>query len=177
MNLGLRPDVLAAATATLLAGGASASLWVRRRWIVVTVQGGSMLPVLRHGDTLVARRGTGRPPLSVGDIVVIEPPGEDRSWTHPPTSRAVTDRGWMVKRVAGVAGDRLPAGVVAEGRTASTVPPRALAVLGDNGGYDSRVFGLLPCDRVVGVVTRRVAHIPRPLDDQVVANGAPPAML
>jgi type IV secretory pathway protease TraF len=59
----------------------------------------------------------------------------------------------MVKRVAAVPGDRVPIDVVATG----TVPPGALVVFGDNGGYDSRVFGPLPFDRLLGVVVRRLA--------------------
>lgn len=117
---------------------------VRRRWIVVTVIGGSMLPGLRDGDVVLARRRDPRT-VRVGDVVVV-----DRSGIAAP-------RRWIVKRVAAMAGDPLPAGIAGSG----PVPPGSLVVLGDNGGDDSRRFGALPVGRVLAVVVRSVPALSR----------------
>jgi signal peptidase I len=136
------------ALAAALAGATVVA--VRRRWLVVTVVGTSMLPALRPGDVVLARR---RDParLAVGEVIVLDPPdGTGR----PPVRRPQPGRTWLVKRVAAGPGERLP-----YDRTAR-VPPATVAVLGDNGGHDSRVFGPLPFDRVVGVVVRRLRAAP-----------------
>ncbi|WP_228645585.1 S26 family signal peptidase [Microtetraspora sp. AC03309] len=126
---------------------------LRRRWLVVAVRGESMLPALHDGDTVLVRRRRANE-VSVGDIVVVESPGRDGRWASPPAHRYTPDRHWMVKRVAALGGDRVPDGVPAP---SPVVPLGALVVLGDNGGYDSRVFGLLPADRMLGTVARVLA--------------------
>lgn len=113
----------------------------RRQWIVVTVVGGSMLPSLREGDVVLARRRHPRH-ARVGDVVIFEPPGVD-------------DARWMIKRVAAVSGDTFPRRVPGEGR----VPASSLVVLGDNGGLDSRMFGPLPFRRVRAIMTRPLAAV------------------
>ncbi|MGL4340196.1 MAG: S26 family signal peptidase [Rhodoglobus sp.] len=122
---------------------------VRRRWAVVTVVGGSMLPALREGDVMLARR---RKPhgARVGDIVIIESPGEDGHWAASPSRGPIAAHRWLVKRVAAVAGDPRPQRISGVG----PVPPRSLMVLGDNGGLDSRMFGAVPDERVLAVVIR-----------------------
>jgi signal peptidase I len=151
----------------LLVGGAAtlttavAIRWLRRRILVVVVRGDSMLPSLRHGDVLLARR---RPRgIRVGDVAVA-------SW--PVAVPEESSPRWLVKRVAATAGDRVPdcvrraadavpaevaAAVAGAAAAPETVPPGHLVVLGDNGGYDSRVFGLLPADRVLAIVARRLS--------------------
>jgi signal peptidase I len=101
-----------------------------------------MLPALRDGDLLLARRFTGQA-LHVGDIVVLRrPAGEVRL---PPGVRiesgpVVPHRpGRMVKRVA------------------ELVPPDAMIVLGDRPGYDSRLFGPVPVGDTIGIVVRTLA--------------------
>ena len=126
-----------AALAVATVAGALAVAVLRRRWTVVTVVGGSMLPALQDGDVLLARRL--RPDRArVGDVLVIAAPTPDGG----------QDR--MVKRVAAVPGDPLQDGVPGTG----PVPAGSLVVLGDNGGYDSRMFGPLPYERVLGAVVR-----------------------
>lgn len=117
-------------------GLAATVVALRREWMVVTVVGGSMLPSLREGDVVLARRRHPRH-ARVGDVVIFEPPGVD-------------DGRWMIKRVAAVSGDPLPRRVPGEGR----VPASSLVVLGDNGGLDSRMFGPLPFRRVRAFMTR-----------------------
>lgn len=123
---------------------------IRRRWMVVAVVGTSMAPALQPGDVVLARR-CDPAGLSVGDVVVLAPPdGTDR----PPGRRPRGERTWLVKRVAAVPGAPLPFDPT------GTVPPRTVAVLGDNGGHDSRTFGPLPFDRVLGVVVRQLTTAP-----------------
>jgi signal peptidase I len=131
------------------AGIAAAALaWLRRRWIVVRVAGASMWPALEPGDVVLARRC--RPgSLRVGDVVVFRWPQQD----PVPGHRAVDGDEWLVKRVAGVPGDALPDGIADAG---GVIPAGSVVVLGDNGGHDSRVFGLLPAARVRAVVVRRM---------------------
>jgi signal peptidase I len=118
------------------ATAAIAALAVRRlRPFRVLVEGESMAPTLRDGDQLVAvaaRR------IRVGDVVVVRPPA----------------RGFeMVKRVAGVPGDRV------EGRT---LGPDEYLVVGDNAAAstDGRTFGPVGADAIAGIVLLR--YLPRP---------------
>lgn len=122
---------------------------LRRRLLVVRVRGDSMLPTYRHDDVLLAvRRRFDR--IRVGDVVVFDsPPPTPGHPTHGPE--------WMVKRVVAVPGEPVPEPVPAAHRV---VPPRALVVYGDNGGYDSRSFGLLDASRLLAVVHRRLVAAP-----------------
>ncbi|MQY04565.1 S26 family signal peptidase [Actinomadura macrotermitis] len=144
---------------TWLLGGAGAAaaagvLMARGRLVVVTISGTSMMPTLRDGDRVLARRRSlGR--LRRGDVVVLEPPADGPYLPGP------GGPSWNVKRVAALPGDRLPPGV--PGPADGTVPPGALAVLGDNpDSVDSRQRGLFPGDRLLGVVVRRLNITSRP---------------
>lgn len=123
------------------------ALVVRRLLLVVEVDGPSMTPALEPGErVLVRRRTTG---VSVGDIVVFHLPG-----------RARDGRGRLIKRVAAVAGDTVPASVrpaVGAGE-GDRVPAHSLVVLGDGpGSVDSRTWGYLQSSHVIGVVLRSLA--------------------
>lgn len=129
---------------------------------VNVVRGASMEPSLRDGDRLVVDRlGCAVGEVRRGDVVVM----------RSPLDRAVD----YVKRVAGVAGDRvaLRAGRLfvndAPGDAAGCILDRAdvpetrvpdghVFVLGDNRpvSADSRAFGLVPCALLHGVVRARV---------------------
>jgi signal peptidase I len=117
---------------------------LRRRLLLVTVEGTSMTPTYSPGDRLLVRR-VAFAALRRGDAVVLRPPG-----AVPPG-----DPRYLVKRAAALPGDPVPAGVPADG---PVVPAGRLAVLGDNapGSADSRAMGLLPAGSVVGVVVRRM---------------------
>jgi signal peptidase I len=132
----------------LSAAAAAALVRLRRRWVVVRVAGTSMRPAFEPGDVVLARA---RPPgaVRVGDVVVFRWPQQD----PVPGYRPAGDDGWLVKRVAAVPGDPVPDGVPAAPRV---TPAGSLVVLGDDGGHDSRVFGLLPAARVRAVVARRL---------------------
>ncbi|MFC7549388.1 signal peptidase I [Plantactinospora sp. GCM10030261] len=118
---------------------------VRRRFLLVTVEGRSMEPAHRHGDqVLVDRRRSAT--LRIGDVVVVE--------------RADRVQQRMIKRVAALPGDRVPIEVCAfqHWPEPTWVPPGHLVLLGDNpsGSLDSRQRGFFPADRLLGVVVRRV---------------------
>ncbi len=136
----------------------------RHRFLVVTVRGDSMLPALHDGDVVLARRCR-LAELRVGDVVIIR-------WADPKTPVVGQQAPqWMVKRVVALPGDPVPrsvreaaVGVPAEVAAAvagaaaapEVVPEGSLIVFGDNGGYDSRVFGLLNGARPRAVVVRAV---------------------
>jgi signal peptidase I len=144
---------------------AGAALWVRRRLVAVTVYGPSMAPAFRDGDRVLVRR-TGVDRLRRGQVVVIERPEPDGRW-RPSSGPAPTH--WMIKRVAAMPGDPVPADVATAMTNAATpdaattgpvtvVPGRALVLLGDNAAasYDSRQVGLFPAERLLGVVVRKL---------------------
>lgn len=116
--------------------------WLRGRWLVVTVDGRSMLPTFADGQRLVVRR-RGLADVRRGDVVVLKPPPE----TAVPGV-------WNVKRVGALPGDPVPAGVAGH-RPGQRVPPGFLAVFGDNvDSADSRQRGLFRGDGLLGVVVR-----------------------
>ncbi|GAB3865058.1 S26 family signal peptidase [Micromonospora andamanensis] len=141
-------------TATVVVIGA---LWLRRRWLVVAVQGPSMRPTLHDGDLVLVRR-RGADGVERGDVVVLRPPSAQVSlgaglW------RAADD-GLQVKRLVAVAGDVVPDGVRCDGLR---LPAGTVAVLSDDleVGSDSRRWGPYPAAGLVGVVVRRLGGGPR----------------
>jgi signal peptidase I len=123
---------------------------------IYAIPSASMAPTLRPGDQIVVTRYLGTEPER-GDVVVFHSPnGSDEL---------------MVKRIVGVAGDlidsrlgRLRVGghtvaepyVLNEATTgaiqAQLIPAGSFFVLGDNreNSYDSRSWGLVSRDRIVG---------------------------
>jgi signal peptidase I len=171
---------------SLAAAGAVLALgWARKNLVVVAVSGTSMLPTLQDGDRVLVRRRL-LAQVRQGDVVVLEPPSDG---PYLPGPAGPDGRIWNVKRAAALPGDELPPGIpsapntfiapgapavsgsaAASGGTAEdvprkvrVVPPGALAVLGDNpDSIDSRHRGLFSCDRLLGVVVRRLNVTQRP---------------
>ena len=88
-----------------------------------------------------------------GDVV------EDARPCRPGDRTGVHHRMWMVKRVAAVSGDPAPPFLPAWTRSPTgLVPDGHVVLLGDNAelSRDSRLFGAVRTDRVVGVVVRPV---------------------
>lgn len=143
-------------------------LGIRRSLVVVQVRGHSMAPAYRNRDCLLARRAGPREARR-GAVVVLAPreaeaPGSAAltpgQWLLPAPGQ------WLVKRVAAVPGDQVPACVasVRPELADSVIPPGCLIVLGDNQAYsrDSREEGLVSAERVRAVVLRRLTGLSGP---------------
>ncbi len=135
--------------AVLLAGAGVAALAavLRRRFVLATVAGFSMAPTLRPGDRLLVRRAP-LSRLSVGDIVVVVPDARMADPRHP--------AGYVIKRLAAVPGDPVPDHVPSPAH--ERIPPGRMAILGDNpdASRDSRDYGLVTQEQLVGVVVRAI---------------------
>lgn len=137
-----------------LVAAAGAVRWALGRWSAVTISGDSMAPALADGDRLLVQRRPARR-LTVGDVVVAWTPGIPHTLEHHPR-----DRPWLVKRVAAIPGDPVPAPVAAAVGGDRQVPPGRLILLGDNtDGVDSRQLGYFDCELVLGVVVRRLGSV------------------
>lgn len=130
-----------------------AVLRIRRRIVVVTVEGTSMAPTLADGERVVVRRRR-IDQVHRGDVVVLEPPPQPSGQYAPiPTQDGHL---WNIKRAVALPGDPLPEGVMS-GETLTRVPPGALVVLGDNpDSIDSRQRGFFSADQLLGVAVRRL---------------------
>lgn len=138
------PLGVVAAAGVLAVGTVVALVLLRRTLLTITVHGNSMSPTFADGDRLVVRRGGQG---TVGDVVV---------FAHP--APVAGDPDMLVKRVAAVPGDPVPAAVrpVVD---CPDVPRGQLVVLGDNAhSLDSRTLGFIAADDVVGVVRRRLGE-------------------
>ncbi|WP_433063993.1 signal peptidase I [Dactylosporangium sp. CS-033363] len=141
--------------------------FLRRRYLVVTVYGRSMLPSYRGGDRLLVRR-TGLDKLRPGSVVVFRSPdaptlAEVAAFSDDPVTGVLPDERLLIKRLAAVPGDpapvdRVPA-LAALG--SPVVPPGMVVVLGDNPAvsHDSRAYGYLPATHVIGVALRRLSVV------------------
>ncbi|MEO3793249.1 S26 family signal peptidase [Nonomuraea sp. B10E15] len=139
---------VAAATALVLA---------RRRLTIVTVAGSSMLPTYRPGDRVLVRKIALRR-LRRDHVLVFEPCGP-QGWSRGPLPRPEAAE-WVIKRLVALPGDAVPPQVItAVGASeGATVPPGNLVVVGDGvDSADSRIWGYLPDDRVLGVVVRTLS--------------------
>ncbi|MER5646481.1 S26 family signal peptidase [Streptosporangium sp. NPDC002524] len=149
---GALTGALIGAVAVSLLAAVAAAVLLRGHLVVLSVSGPSMAPALRPGDRVLVRRTPGER-LRTGDIVVVEEAGPCRPGDPTGSSR------WVVKRVAAVPGDPEPAYLPSWARTpARVVPPRHIVLLGDNAeaSRDSRHFGAVRTDRVLGVVLLRL---------------------
>lgn len=133
---------------------------VRRRYVVVVVDGESMAPAYAPGDRVLVRRESRAP--ARGDVVVVRKPDVTYGWPAAPDGSdpgVPVGRRWLLKRVAATGGDAWPTAV---GRAArggrETVPSGHVVLLSDNPrGSDSRRWGPCPEHQVLDRVTRRVS--------------------
>ena len=152
---------------------------VRRRLVVVQVAGPSMEPALSSGDRVLVRRARLRE-LRPGLVVVVEMPRRNTG-AGLPSGRPPGPREWLIKRVAALPGDRLPAGVPSPGPGPDhrgVVPPGMFVLLGDNAAWshDSRVIGCVPAERLLGVMIRPLSGSPVPAHDRrALGRDLPPA--
>jgi signal peptidase I len=135
--------------AALLLGGlvVRAIRLSRRRWVFVTVRGESMAPTLRDGQRLLARRNP-QGAIQRGDVVVFRAPDADDELAR----RALP--AWRVKRVVGLAGDRVPEWLrAARSAAGERIPAGHFVVRGDNTrSEDSRQLGFIPIADIIAVV-------------------------
>ncbi|MFI7125154.1 S26 family signal peptidase [Nonomuraea sp. NPDC050153] len=149
-----RVMILLAPIAALVAGLVVA----RRRFVIVRISGTSMLPTYRTGDRVLVRRTTGAG-VGRGQVVVLQTALPGGKWRTEPLPAPGAAR-WFIKRAVAVPGDPVPAQVMARvgASPGDTVPAGRLVVLGDGPvSEDSRVWGYVPFDRVLGVVVRGLA--------------------
>jgi len=141
------PPVPTAVVAVLaVAGlGALAVAALRRTLVVVEISGSSMEPTYPGGARLLAVRAT-RPRR--GQVVVLEHQGPGAA-DRPPGASA-----YLVKRIAAMPGDPVPASVRPVVGV-DAVPAGRCVVLGDNpDSVDSRLWGFVPLADVVARVVR-----------------------
>jgi len=124
----------AAGLLTAAAGAATMLVWARRRFMLITVRGTSMTPTYADGQRLLLRRGG----YAAGDVVMFRSP-----------MRIQGGMDWLVKRVAAMPGDPVPADM-ADRAAVAVVPPGRLLVRSDAGGLDSRHLGLIAHHDVIG---------------------------
>ena len=150
---------------------------VRRRLAVVEVAGPSMEPFLSSGDRVLVRRAR-LSELRPGLVVVVEMPRLEAGDPELPPGRPPGHREWLIKRVAALAGDPLPAGVPSPGPDPGhrgLVPPGMFVVLGDNAMWsqDSRIIGCIPAERLLGVMIRPLNGGPVPAARRLDQRDAP----
>ncbi len=146
----------------------SVVLAARLSLMVVHVHGQSMEPTLHEGDRVIAKRVRRAAPAT-GQMVVVQQPPPWRtidSWRDGRlvaaegfwlAGRPVPSKRWMIKRVVATEGEPLPPEFQAWREALGVVVPAGhLLVLGDNRNrsMDSRRFGFVSVDSVLGVLVR-----------------------
>ncbi|MEV8371447.1 S26 family signal peptidase [Kribbella sp. NPDC056861] len=130
---GQRSSVVRAGLLAILTTAAVLRL-TRAAFLFVTVVGNSMEPTLDPGDRVFALRRRVARPLRVGDIVVLKAEGRN-----------------LIKRLAATGGMPVPAD------PDQVVPAGSLWLLGDGEqSFDSRHFGAVADDEVIGLVVKRL---------------------
>lgn len=137
--------------------------WLRRRYLVVTIFGRSMLPTYADRDRVLVRRRKAGRPVQAGDVVVADitprlvPHAGGSSGAFPEDAIPFADR--VVKRVAAGPGDPVPASIAVPD---ARVPAGQLVLLGDNPAEsaDSRQYGYVLENEVIGVVLRHLRAQP-----------------
>ncbi|NUV62310.1 S26 family signal peptidase [Streptomyces sp. CAI-85] len=142
------------------AGLALVITWASRTTVLITVHGKSMKPTLHSGDHVLVRRGA---LPKRGQLVVVEQPSQKgEAWPYEPAGlgcrhEPLSNRRWLIKRVAAVAGDPvLPGQLGNRDVTDRCVPEGHFVLLGDNArvSLDSRQIGFFPESRILGKVWR-----------------------
>jgi signal peptidase I len=120
---------------------------LRLGFAVATVSGSSMLPTFRPGERVLVRR-TRREGIEVGAVVVL----------RAPAMAADRGSGWVIKRVAALPGDLVPGAMRVATAGAPVVPRGLFLVSADNErGTDSRHWGFVSVEQILGPVVRRLA--------------------
>ena len=155
------PAFRAAALSALAAGPAAALAvtLIRRRYLVITVEGTSMTPTLVEGDRVLVRRARSAQ-VAAGELVVATSPTGGR-WDGMRLPE------WLIKRAAAVQGEPVPrlGAPALHSLSGDTVPVGCVVLVGDNPeeSLDSRACGYFRDEQIVGVVVRRLPRVtPQP---------------
>lgn len=125
---------------------------LRHKFVMVSVSGTSMKPTFQPGDRMIVHRRSAED-LEIGDVVVFQHPLAYDGWESLPMPRCIANGQWAVKRVAALPGDIVPDSVRISMRCPYRVPIGKIVVLADDDrGYDSRQWGFIPLERVLGSV-------------------------
>ncbi|MEU8826280.1 S26 family signal peptidase [Streptomyces sp. NPDC048636] len=130
--------------AGLLAVGAGAAL--RRKLMLIRVTGNSMAPTFTDSSRLLVRTSKR---VRSNDVIIF----------RNPLGEADPELRWLVKRVAALPGEPVPAEVLERvgARPGAAVPAGRIVVRGDaERTLDSRHFGYVPSGTVLGVVVTRL---------------------
>ena len=145
---------------------------LRRTFLLITIQGDSMYPTLKHGDRVWARQVLFQPNPTKEDVVLIKRSFDDSIKDPFSIKRGVADDNLIVKRVVGLAGDTItiplsdldaiPREWLPEdleqradcnGDLVYFIPSSHCFVRGDGEvSVDSAVWGPVPIDSIQGVV-------------------------
>jgi signal peptidase I len=131
---------------------------LRVHFMLVVVEGTSMQPKFHPGDRVLVRRRVSK--LVRHSVVVFPPPPQSRT---PHLSGA--ERGTaqvmphlVIKRLAAVGGDSVPASVLHAVGGVPLVPNGQVVVLADNRtGSDSRQWGFVPAGTIRGIVVAKLS--------------------
>jgi signal peptidase I len=141
-------------TAAVAVAGLAGLLRLRQTFVLVTIEGSSMRPLFNTGDRVLVRRAELHE-IDREQVVVLQPPA-----SGPPCVGVGPT--WMIKRAVALPGDTVPDEFLAavDGERGTVVPDGTLLVLGDNSGssVDSRAFGYVASERVLGIALRRVGN-------------------
>jgi signal peptidase I len=135
----------------LIAGLLACVAVLRRLFLIVRVEGSSMVPAIQPGERLLILRLRLR--VRVGSIVALRPPFGSRA------SAGVASGYWLIKRVVALSGEPMPAVVLHQylGQPQMTVPEGSIVVLGDDpASQDSKQWGPIPRALVAGIMVRRL---------------------
>ena len=136
-----------AISALAAAVGGACLLTMRPRLALVKVVGRSMEPTYTDGDRLLAWRRPRR--VRHGQVVIFKTPSCVGSrGPRPP---------WLIKRVVAVHGESVGPNSRLPELPPGIIPAGSVAVLGDRGEtFDSRIFGPVPLQDILGVPVLRV---------------------
>jgi signal peptidase I len=141
----------------------TALIAIRRRFMLVDVNGDSMAPTLVPGDRLLISRVRRTRSIRRGTIVVLKrgesallPSDAPVAVRRRAAAEATTIH--VIKRLVALPGDPVPPSVRPAVNGAKIVPDGKVVILGDNSkSADSRIWGFVPVTDVLGIVRLKIS--------------------